>query len=157
MRYLIVILVLTGFTAAGQTNKIVFEKLLSASNTVLMVNAEYRCTAGMKVFFLNEDGYKKFEVSALSSNVLAAIGISVEQLEIAKDKQEARHKQYVAQVAVFQQAVWRQEQTNQANIIAWQTWQRMAASQPPIDSYPQHRTVTVELKPRGWDHMGLVP
>ncbi len=40
----------------AQTNKIVFDKLLSCSNTVLMFNAEYRCTTGMRLAFMNEHG-----------------------------------------------------------------------------------------------------
>ena len=72
--------------AGAQTNSIVFPELLSCSNTVLMTNAEFRCTSGTRVFFKNGSDYKFFDAFTLNSNVLAQIGISTNKLIADNEK-----------------------------------------------------------------------
>ena len=49
-------LLLVAVNGVAQTNAIAFPQLLSATNSVLMTNAEFRCFVGDKVFFKNDNG-----------------------------------------------------------------------------------------------------
>jgi hypothetical protein len=73
---LMLMLLAGALTLNAQTNQIVFDRLMSCSNTVLMTNAEYRCTTGMRVAFLNADGCQLFDVRSIDTNALNRIGIS---------------------------------------------------------------------------------
>ncbi len=65
---------------------IIFERLLSASNTVLMTNAEFRCITGNRIFFKNEDGYEGFGADVLNSNVLTRLNLNASQLDSEQTK-----------------------------------------------------------------------
>lgn len=69
-------------TTTLSTNVIVFEQLLSSSNTVLMTNAEFRCTSGDRIFFRNDAGYQDFHAADLNSNVLGKLHLTTDQLDL---------------------------------------------------------------------------
>ena len=68
----------------AQTNSIVFPQLLSATNSVLMTNAEFRAVSGSKLIFKANDSYQSFEARLLNEDVLKRLGITVSQLESNK-------------------------------------------------------------------------
>jgi hypothetical protein len=144
----------------AQTNKIVFDRLLSCSNTVLMVNAEYRCTTGMRVAFLNADGYQMFDVRSINTNALNRIGISVEMLAVNDKNLKEYYRQCAVTLAAQQQAQAeaareQAERDKQARIAAASVAYRQFQYEPPLGS--PSRPIIIEERPRGLDHMGLVP
>lgn len=98
-------------------SNIVFPKLLSVSNTVLMTNAEFRCAAGGKVFFHNADGYRDFTAEQLSTNVLGRLGLTTAGLhdqKVALTKQDKEQVEAVLrQEKELQEAKMRQMQERQ--------------------------------------------
>lgn len=120
MRVIICLLALCGMSAYGQTNQIIFPQLLSCSNTVLMTQAEFRCTSGTKVIFIKDGNYQAFEASSLSSNVLTTIGATLDGLEAAKLRKAQNDAAYLqARVqAQARDAAIKAQQIRQAQIEA---------------------------------------
>lgn len=82
--FCILITSLSAFTQT--TNVIVFHRLLSVSNTVLMTNAEFRCVTGNRIFFRDEAGYEGFSADVLNSNVLTKLNLNASQLDSRQTK-----------------------------------------------------------------------
>jgi hypothetical protein len=88
----LILFLLVAVNASAQTN-VIFPQLLSATNTVLMTNAEFRCISGNRIFFLSGETYKVFRPSDLTSNELAALHLSADKLnatQAAQDKAKAQ-------------------------------------------------------------------
>lgn len=109
----------------AQTNAVVFPRLLSCSNIVLMTDAEFRCTVGSKVFFQSGDDERGFEAETLDTNVLAKLGLSVDTLKEAQAKMDAQkhmaaaqYQQWLANQAKEQQAAAAQAAAAQAAATA---------------------------------------
>ncbi len=100
-------------SSSAQTNKIVFEKLLSPTNSVLMTNAEFRLISGDTIIFLNDVGYQKFHASDLNTNVLAALHVTAGGLELAQKELDLKNANYrvwyAKQVAAHQAALAEQK------------------------------------------------
>jgi len=75
--------------AKAQTNAIVFPQLLSATNSVLMTNAEFRLVSGNRVFFENANGEQWFRATNLDASVLAALKLDAKTLDANQAKIDA--------------------------------------------------------------------
>jgi hypothetical protein len=102
-------LILTAITGKAQTNAIVFPQLLSATNSVLMTNAEFRCFVGDKVFFRNDNGYQSFHAPALNTNVLTALGTTAGKLEAKQQALDDANQQFKAEQAAAAHAAAKAE------------------------------------------------
>lgn len=127
-------------SASAQTNIVIFNQLLSPSNTVLMTNAEFRCYSGSKIFFKNDNGYQAFHAFDLSSNVLVALHTSPAQLDAQQQALDAANARYKANVAAY----WAEKEQakelalKQREAATERARQRMAAN-PPV-YVPNHVT-----------------
>lgn len=91
---LVVIGLLISQASFAQDHAIIFPKLLSPIDSVLMTNAEFRCFSGDKMFFKNEGGYHAFHAADLNTNVLFALHVSSEQLEAKQKAADEADKRY---------------------------------------------------------------
>jgi hypothetical protein len=73
---------LYGQTTILSTNLIVFERLFSCTNTILMTNAEFRCVLGDRLFFRNNNAYQGFHAYDLNNNVLTRLHLTKDQLNL---------------------------------------------------------------------------
>jgi peroxiredoxin len=83
---------------SAQTNSIIFQRLLSPADSVLMTNAEFRLFSGGKIFFKNDIGYQSFHAADLNANVLAALHVTSAQLEMQQKNLDAANQRYKEQV-----------------------------------------------------------
>ena len=144
----------------AQTNQIVFIKLLSCSNTVLMVNAEYRCTTGMRVAFMNADGCQLFDVRSIDTNALNRIGISPAQLALKDEKLKEYYRQCAITLVAQQQAQLaadsaQAEKERQASLAAAAQAANASQNDPPSATPPQ--PMKNPKKPKGFNYGGLIP
>ena len=86
MKMLICLLFTATLAAKAQTNTIVFPQLLSATNSVLMTNAEFRLVSGNRIFFENEAGEKWFHATNLDASVLITLKLDPKILEANQAK-----------------------------------------------------------------------
>ena len=104
----------------AQTNPpaIIFSKLLSPTNSVLMTNAEFRCIAGNKLFFKNDAGYQSFHAADRNTNVLNALNTTAEKLESKQQAMNAADQKFKARTAALaaeqKRAQWLQAQQQAA-------------------------------------------
>src|SRR5580692_8643893 len=91
---LIAAIILTAIASRAQTNSIIFPQLLSCTNTVLMTNAEFRCTTGSRVVFLSGGNYEIYEAESLNTNVLNQLGCNVQKMKRAQLDLEAADKSF---------------------------------------------------------------
>ncbi len=112
------------------TNQIFFPVLLSTNESVLMTNAEFRCTQGVRVFFRDGDVYHAFYAAEIDTNQLALLGITLAKLSEDQTKLDAERQQLAQEMALAQaQAAQQpapQEQTESNN----QTNQTSTATSP---------------------------
>jgi len=139
------------------TNQIIFDKLLSVSNQVLMTKAEFRFAWGTNVYFKNDSDYKSFAATALNSNTFTRLKFTPESLQAACDQNAKQHVAYQEQKSQYDADV-KAEQARQAEIaksrqaaIDAAMWQQQQQSQPQI--------IYVQPPPNrvsSWEHSGLV-
>lgn len=114
---LVLIAIILATCAHAQTNQpIIFDRLLSCSNTVLMTNAEFRVVGSKdRIFFLSGDAYRFFTPSQLNSNVLSRIGISQAKLKARADAEAKREASFAAEQAAI--ADYRYELSTNVKVI----------------------------------------
>lgn len=78
------------------TSPVVFPELLSSDHTVLMTNAEFRCTQGRRLIFRNAAAYQTFDSAVLDAGVLDRLGLSLDRLQAAQDRMDDLRAQYAA-------------------------------------------------------------
>jgi len=83
----------------AQTNAIIFPQLLSPTNSILMMDAEFRCFSGNKIFFKNDAGYKSFFAADLNTNVLNALNTTAAKLDANQEAVAAANLRYKVQNA----------------------------------------------------------
>ncbi|HUE37223.1 MAG TPA: hypothetical protein VMO20_07515 [Candidatus Acidoferrum sp.] len=115
--------------AKAQTNSIVFPQLLSATNSVLMTNAEFRCVSGNRLFFKNDAGYQFFYATNLNASVFGTLHLNVTNLEIAQEKIIANDTAYQAEKLRYQTAL-AAANTPQAREAAEKAYIRQWANSP---------------------------
>jgi hypothetical protein len=157
MKLVMLMLLASALALNAQTNKLVFDQLLSCSNTVLMTNAEYRCTTGMRVAFMNAGGCQLFDVRSIDTNALERIGISSDQLAL-KDK---NLKEYYRQCAVTLVAQQQAQIAADAAQAERDQQARLAAAQangaPQNDPGTPARPSKNQKKSKGLNYGGLIP
>jgi hypothetical protein len=101
-------------SARAQTNSVVspvvFPELRSITNSLLMTNAEFRCTVGSKVFFQSGDDEHGFEAESLDPDVLSSLGLSLDALKEAQARLDAQKHMAAAEYQVWLANHLKQEQ-----------------------------------------------
>lgn len=135
--------VFTALVSPAQTNSIIFQQLLSPTNSVLMTNAEFRVISGNKIFFKNDNAYQAFHAADLNTNVLAALHITADQLESQQKALNAANQRYKEQADA-----WQVEQARQQQIQAQQkAAQAEAARQQRLADEKERQSRTVIIQP----------
>jgi len=133
--------------SSAQTNNIIFQQLLSPTNSVLMTNAEFRVIAVPKIYFKNDAGYRSFYPGELNSNVLAAIGTSSKKIAAQQAAMIAAHQKYLDSVAAAQA-----EQERQKKLAIQSAFNAQAAE---IKWEQEHKSVFNDNSPTARESVGL--
>ena len=112
MKLIAFIFTLGCLTLQAQTNLVTFPTLLSATNTVLMTNATFRCAVAGKLFFQNGDDEHGYLAETLNTNVLVKLGLNLQAMKAAQAGSAAMKRMYWEQYQQFlaQQAEQAREQ-----------------------------------------------
>jgi glucan-binding YG repeat protein len=87
------------------TNPIVFSRIVSTNNSVLMTNAEFRSAFGRKIIFKSNLQLESFDFEKLHPSILEALKITPDNVKAEQAKLDEKNRAWNAQSAEEAQKV----------------------------------------------------